>query len=463
MASPKRRTKRTSAFTPTPSPAPEAKGLPRFTPLQELTISTLDVEQVRAMLNGHDLGNFVLSGAVATHVLRDADLFGAILQRVGGLLGLPIAVEPAVHRATRKAQELAEAIEELWGQMLPRAALVDLVSDAVLLGFAVAQVVWDWSNERRELVPHLEPWPATHVQYRPYDRSWWAIAREGLVPITPGTGEWFLYTPMSVRHPQMWGALRCVTEWFLRSQLAASSASRYGEVRGQGVWIAEVPATAKNSAEARAWVKSMKTLGRGGVIPAPQTDSKATSYNVRVEEPKGNSYEIFDLLLRSSGARFRLAILGQNLTATNDQKHGGRSNSSTGENINDDVTEGDAVSLGDAVHRQLLEPWAEYQSGRRDLAPWAGWDAEPEEDLAQHATTLSTVGASFATWSQALGTQGRALDVVAAAERFGMPLLAAGAPTSINVDAEPEGQEALRVIGSTRRRFRLTGSRLVRI
>lgn len=446
---------------PKPSLAPTARSLPRFTPLQELTLSELNIEQVRVMLRAHELGNFVLSGAVATHVLRDADLYGALLQRVGGLLGLPLTIEPALHRATRQAQDLAETLEEIWPRMICRAAMSDIISDAVLMGFAVAQIVWDWDEDRGELVPRLDPWPATHVQYRPYDRTWWALAREGYVPITPGDGTWFLYAPMSVRHPQMWGALRCVSEWFLRSQRSATAATQYADVRGQGVWIAEVPATAQNDVQTRRWLASIKNLGRNGVIPAPQTDSKASSFNVRVEEAKGNSFEIFELLLRVSGARFRLAILGQNLTANNDD-HATHASGKTGEGIRSDVKEADGETAGDAIYHQLLRPWARYQTGRADLAPWGGWDTEPESDRAEDATTLATVGNSFTTWSAALASQGRAVDVVAAAERFGMPLLEAGATTSLDVDAEGAEGEGFGLVVSPRR-FRRRGARLRRI
>lgn len=451
---------------PKPSRAPSARSLPRFTPLQELTVTELNVERVRVMLRAHEQGDFTLSGAVATHVLRDADLYGALLQRVTGLLGLPLVIEPAQHRASRQALTLAEELEVLWPRMVSRAAMSDIICDAVLLGFAVGQIVWDWDDDRGELVPRLEPWPATHVQYHPYDRTWWAIAHEGLVQITPGDGTWFLYTPMSAAHPQMWGALRCTAEWFLRAQNAATSATQYANVRGQGVWIAEVPATAQNDPQTRRWLQSIKNLGRNGLIPAPQTTDKAGSFNVRVEEAKGNSFEIFDLLLRVSGARFRLAILGQNLTANNDD-HATHASGKTGNDIRSDVKEADGETSGDAIYQQLLRPWARYQTGRADLAPWGGWDTEPESDRAEDATTLATVGGSFATWRTELATRGRLIDVVAAAERFGMPLLEEGAePTAPAPAAPPEPADegdGAEVIDLKPRRFRARGARLRRI
>lgn len=403
---------------PVPSPGPAKGDLPRFTPLPPTILTHVTLDLVRVWLEEHDLGLFMQSGQLLEHVLRDADLRGAIEQRLGGLLGLPTVIEPADVRPWAKAAALADKLATLWPRMASRAALWDVVTSAIMLGFGVAQIVQDWDAAMGELVPRLDPWPSTHVQYRPWDDTWWAVAREGLVQITPGQG-WFLYRPRSVRRAHIWGALRCVAEWFLRSQQAASDAARYAEVRGQGVWIASVPGGDKNSSMAKRWVASIRNLGRGGVIPTPQGKDKESSFDLRIEEAKGNAFEIFDLLFRTSGSRFRLAILGQNLTSHND-KVGTNASSKTGDDIRSDIKEADAETLGDALQEQLLRPWAIYQTGRADLAPWAGWDAEPEADKAEDAQTLATAATGLTVWATLLGAIGRKVDLLAMAQKYGV-------------------------------------------
>ena len=87
-----------------------------------------------------------------------------------------------------------------------------------------------------------------------------------------------------------------------------------------------------------------------------------------------------------------------------------------------------------------MRPWARWNFGDADVAPWAIFDPTPPEDLAASAATMKVAGEAIALWTELAKASGRAVDVLALAERFGVPLLSAPvepAPPAEDPAADP--------------------------
>jgi hypothetical protein len=86
--------------------------------------------------------------------------------------------------------------------------------------------------------------------------------------------------------------------------------------------------------------------------------------------------------------------------------------------IQQDRIEGLTELLETAFHDGLAAPWAEYNHGDRELAPWARWDAEPPVDKKAQADTMLVVANTL----NALAAAGFDADESELSERFGFKL-----------------------------------------
>jgi phage gp29-like protein len=386
-----------------------------LTQLVPMPITSATVSSIRNDLEAHESGLFVESSRLADHLLRDADVQQALNQRVLGVMSLPFDIEPADDSAAAVA--LADDVERFWNRVAPKAALSDIIRSATMLGFAVAQIVWTYDEELAEFIPVLDPWHPAFVEYQAWDNRWFAHHTLGRTEIIPGDGRWLLYTPWSPRRGHMYGAIRCLAEWFLRAQYAGKDASRWSEVHGQGVWLAKLPSMAAESPDGKRFIASIRNLGRAGVVMLPQGDRPETSYDLSLGEAKAEGWQGFEFLLAKAAAKARLVILGQNLTTEN-TKTGSYASAKVGEGVRDDVKQADAETLSDAIAHQVLAPWTLYRTGSRKLTPQPCWDSTPPTDLGAVGTAWKTAGDAVLAWQ----TAGGDVDVELAAMRVQIPL-----------------------------------------
>lgn len=408
-------------------------GAPPATPTDLQPLTTTTVAALRATIDEHDRGIFLRSGLLMHLLTRDADVFGALTQRLLKLQGHPVEITPAGEEP--RAVDHAAFVDARWSTVVTPAAQHDLVSSLVMLGFGLGQLVWTFDEDLGELVPTLDPWPSEAVEYQTTERQWYVNTREqGRLPITPGDGQWVLLTARSVHRPYLWGAIRCTGEWYLRNGLSANDASRQAEVHGIPVWLAKLPAGGRESVDGKAFVRSIRSMGRNAVVPLPQGREASESYDLSLCEASSDAWAIFEFLQRLGGGKIRLAILGQDLTSQNN-KVGTNASSSTGENVTEDVVEADARAVSSVYTDQIARPWTVYRVGDKALTPSVEIDAEPEADAKADAEGLSAVADAAAKW-KALGVN---LDVASMALELGLPVLAAPlAPPPPTAPTPPE-------------------------
>lgn len=383
-----------------------------------LTRATLGV--VRAALDAHEQGQFHLSARLAEHVMRDADLFGALDQRTFAALGLPFTLEPADDSAA--AVDLADAATKAWGQMLPSGALADALRSVVMLGFSVGILRYEFCESLGHDVPVVEPWAPENLYYAPWERRWYALAVEGTYPVTPGDGRWVLWAPKSATRPYQYGAIRCLAEWVHRGANSARDASRWSETKGQGIWLAKTPGVNTDTPETRAFASGIQNMGAESVVMLPQGQTPAESFDLDLLESQSDGWQGFEFLMNAAGRRFRLAILGQDMTSVSGPEGGSYAQSKVGDGVRQDVTEFDARGLG-TLGAQVLRPFAMLRAARPELTPRAVWNAAPPEDLNTTATAQKTGAESVQLW-RSLGVN---VDAEAEARRYGVRLLEAKA------------------------------------
>lgn len=408
---------------PTPS-----TGAPPATPSEQEPLTTVTVAALRAMLDEHDRGCFTRSALLADLLRRDPDVYGALQQRLTALGAHPLCFDAADESASAIAARDELAAD--WPRLCPPGAQYDLATDEILLGFALAQVVWTWDADHRRLVQTVEPWPAYAVEHDRTLRRWYVLTTTaGRLPITPGDGQWLLVAPRSARAPWLWGALRPAAEWYLSNSFAASDGRRRSETTGQGVWKVKVPTGARESAEGKGFLRSFRNIGRAAAIPAPQGDTAAQSYDFDLVEAKSDAYKIFEWLKRAGGGAIRLAILGQDLTSQN-QQIGSKGTSETGEGVTEAVVEAQARGLSDAFTAQVAKPRAAYLGAPLTRVRI---DAEPEADRKATAEASKAEAEAVKAWADV----GVAVDAVAHATAAGMKGATAKAAPPVATPPDP--------------------------
>ena len=395
-------------------PTPGTGALPA-TPSDQEPLTTTTVAALRAMLDEHDRGRFLRSGLLADLLRRDADVYGALQQRLTALGAHPVCFDAADD--TDAAKKARDELAADWSRLCSPGAQADLALDECMMGWALAQTPWRFDPETRRLRQTVEPWPAHAVEYDQTLARWFVQTTFGRLMITPGDGQWVLVASRSERAPWLWGAIRPAAEWYLSNSFAASDARRRSETTGQGIWKVKVPTGARESSEGKGFLRSFRNIGRAAAIPAPQGATPESSYDFELVEAKADAYRIFEWLKTTGGGAIRLAILGQDLTSQNN-KVGTNASSSTGEGVTRAVVEAQARGLSDAFTRQVAGPRARYLG---EPLTRVRIDAEPEGDRKAAAEAQSAEAKAVADW-KALGLD---VDESAHAAKAGMTLRAA--------------------------------------
>lgn len=333
-------------------------GAPAATPTDHEPLTGTTVAALRAMLDEHDRGVFRRSALLADLLRRDADVFGALQQRLTLLGSHPVAVDPADDSDAAKAD--AEQLLTAWPSICTPGAAYDLWTDEALLGFGLAQVVWTQPAEGGPLTQRLEPVHGAAVEYnRPLGCWYVETLDQGRVLVKPGDGQWMLFAPRSARAPWMWGAIRPCAEWWLSNSNVANDGRRRSETTGQGIWKAKLPGGAREGVDGKKFIAALRNIGRSAVVPVPQGADASTSYDIELIEAKADAFKIFEWLKRTGGGAIRLALLGQDLTSQNNLV-GTNASSETGADTLRAVVAAQARGWGECVTAQVSAPRARY-------------------------------------------------------------------------------------------------------
>jgi len=347
-------------------------------------------------------GNLRLAAELVETMLVDDRVQATLGTRIRGLLGLPLAFEPANNREGRTITRALEA--DFW-TFAPEESLYQLVAWGLLLGVGLARLDWQ-EGESRRVLPVLEVWHPRNLVYDSTAGTWYVQTRES-PRLEPRPGAWWLFTPYGSRRPWSYGLWRALAVPWLVKQDAVRYWARDNEVGALRVGQASGPTTA----EAREQLaRDLAELGSSTGIALPE------GYSLQILSPNGDVWRSKEAAINWANTALTTAILGQNLTT--EVQGGSFAAARVHDAVRQDLLEADAEGLATSLHEQVLAYWAEFNYGDARLAPWPRWNTTLPEDSAQNADTLAKLAQAVAT----LGQAGAPVDVGALLERYGVPL-----------------------------------------
>lgn len=356
----------------------------RDIPIVAVSTGTWSIDGIRGALADHMIGQFNRPAQLVDDMAGDDRVQATLGSRTGGLFS-----QKLIHRAghpTPTARECRRAWQKNWQRICPQSIMSELMSWAVMMGFAAAQIVWDTTAE--PWVPMLRPWHPMFIYYRWDVRKYVALSADGPITIEPGDGKWFLFTPHGPYRGWVRGSMRAIAEkWFIKG-LAWRDWARFNERHGLPIIKASVPA-AGDPAQKSAFVSSLRTLGQQAVIGLPQ-NVDGTGYGVDLMEARDRAWETFGHTVGQCDLAIILTILWQNLTTQ--VAEGSLAAARVHGDVRQNAIEFDNQTLTEAIYSQLARPFAAFNFSSPEDATRSTWDVTPPEDFESKARTLSHAG-----------------------------------------------------------------------
>ena len=350
--------------------------------------NTWTVAQVLGALASHNYGVFAASGQLVDAIIADPRVRATLDSRMSGLFSREMRFKPA--NDSRAARECLDAWIESWPYIAGGGALKQIGAYCNLFGFWPSQLVW---NDRgKYAMPRIVPWHARYTYYQWDIRKYVAISQDGALPIFPGDGKWVLHAPRGEYRGWMWGSIRAVAEPWLLRHFAFRDMARFSEVHGMPFRKGKVPAAADEQQRQR-FENQLSDLGVETTMILPQGVDASQSYDVELVEAMSQSWQIFPGLVDRCDMDIVLAILMQNLTT--EVTGGSFAATSAHMDIRQQGIEDDNEAYVTTLHDQVARPFAAFNFGDPDLAPWTGWDVTPQEDKTQAASRFYSFGQSL--------------------------------------------------------------------
>lgn len=348
------------------------------------------VQGARSALYGHNIGIFENSAQLWDSILGDDRVMATLSSRAVGLFGRDVRFESA--NDSDAAKECRLAWESWWPRFSGNASLREMSDYAIGMGFSPAQLVWDTSKP--VWGPYLRPWHPRYVYYHWYLRKYVALSQDGQLPIIPGNGKWVMHAPFGDYRGWIRGAIRAVAEpWMLR-HFAFRDMARFSEVHGIPTRVGKMPAIS-DPQERSKFEQDIANLGSDTSMILPQgvDGQNGTGYDYGLVEARDTAWEVFPGLIDRCDMAIVLSLLFQNLTT--EVKGGSFAATSAHMDIRQGGIQGDNTAWKNTLYNQVARPFAFFNFGDADLAPWTCWDVEPRSDLQGNAEQFQKFGTAI--------------------------------------------------------------------
>lgn len=356
--------------------------------------NTWEVNQARSALAQHSMGVFEMSGQLCDSQLGDDRIMATLGSLRAGLFGREIRHRPA--NDSRAAKEAFDAWVEHWPQFEANSDLGLCFDYEKMMGFADAQLVWD---TRKLWKPYLRFWHPRYSYFNWDVRKLIAITQDGNQVIVPGNGKWVHHSRYGVERCWIRGAIRATTEPFLGRHWALRDWLRYSELHGLPVEIAETPMSA-DPVERSQFGDQIANRGSNTAILMGKGVDKDSSYDYRLVEATDRNWESFPGLRGTCDMAIVLAIMFQNLTT--EVSEGALASTSSHMEIRDASNSDSNTAWRNTIHDQIARPFAYFNFGDADLAPYTDRDVSSKAQREANAKQFQAFGTSV----QALGTGG---------------------------------------------------------
>ena len=411
---------------------------------------------IKSALTQADNGNFVTLSALAEAIIAHSRVRSALKLRIGALQALTIDADHPkrrVQRAFRGYYKKSRGLSPLnnddswvmgdWWRMLPAATLIKLMAWAMIAGLALVQLKWRYYENIDRWVPRFKVWNLRHLRHD-FGTGQWKLKilkrdKEGKqaweeIVITPGDGEWFIFTPFTDNEGQAsdrpWaeGIWRGLAETWLLQNYGVTDWGRYSASKGKGLFVGTTPAAGQPGALEKVardeFATEIDAAGEFGVlVPRPGCDVKS------VADVSKDGSDGFVKILSWFATEASIAILNGNLLQ--DVKEGSRAAAEVQKELFDaGVTKGDAETLSDWLADGPLAWWAVINFGD-GMGPYPRWfmvkDEMAERKAAAEVFKLSadaiTAIITMEAARQAAQPSKRKVDLEALLEQFDYPLI----------------------------------------
>ncbi len=414
-------------------------------PAMSRSITEWTPSLIRAARASADAGNLELAADFCEWAMGDDRVSAALATRTNGLVSLPVTFEAA--RGTKRVVKALEAGEDWWAAY-PSATLAQLLAWGRLLGVVAAYQTWEERGDGiSRLIPKIKVWHPRNLRFD-VQRGVWQVrtANKGLIDITPGDGNWILFTPYGESRPWAFGAWRAISYWRLLKQYAIDDWGTFSSKNAGGVRVATFnpadPKMTSTKVQRNELANDMFAAQASSAIALPQ------GWDIKTVESSATGWATFEAQKNAADTANCVALLGQNLStevsgpvATGATLHG---------KVLQVYVEDDNEKLHTCIRDQSLRYWSEFNFGNGSLAPWSSYDVTPPEDEKQKAAVaktkadtakvLSTVGAFTVNEVRIAAGQEPLDDEVAGAVVMMPPPPAFGAPPA--ADAEDSDKSA---------------------
>lgn len=365
---------------------------------------------IRLAEQSADAGNLRWAAELCDALLGDDRVQGA-REKLAGLFGLELTFEEGTGRMRRRARRFLE-VEEDWWDAFADESLVELLTWGVLLGVGLGHVTW--TERRGRVVPKLTVWHPRALRWDATSATWRVRLADGTeITVTPGDGSWVIYTPRAESDPWKHGAWRAIAMWWRAKRFAIFDWGKHSE-QAAGLKVASTEDG--TDADRAKLAGDLSGIGGDAAVALPpkwKLDQLAVSSNTK---------DVFDGLIDAADDAITIALLGQNLTT--EAKGGSFAAATVHQAVASTVLRSLASSLSSTLRAQVLVPWAVFNFGGAEGAPWPSWAVDPPEDRTQASQVLEARTRS----AVALSEKGVPIDWRKFAEEHGIPLLAAPAP-----------------------------------
>jgi len=381
--------------------------------------STWNVTSVASALNGHERGQFNLSGRLADAVQRDSRVKSVLSTRVLGVAGLPFRWDWPVDY-TPNQQDLAalEVLKAYWGQIVPQATLTSILRNVVLMGFNVCNVYWELMGDM--YIPKLLPFHPSNIQFNISDWRFMAYTlAQGTATVDPEDPNWMVFTQLDDRQPWMQGAIRSISFPWVQKNYALGDWRGLSAVHGQPIRKLKMPVESGTPPEGdpQQFIQDIALSARvGAPVLLPN------GADLELMEVKNGSSDIFKDGIDNANTDIAIGILGQNLAV--EVKGASLAATRAHLQILQEYLEADCMMLSQVFHTQLLQDFYSINFGPEVVVPIPVWDSCPPEDmeyvnkaLKEHATALNQLSSAVET----LKATGIPLDLEALGKMFKIP------------------------------------------
>lgn len=405
------------------------------------------VTAVKAAIRNLEHGQLDAAALVCEAMRRDDRVAGCLDRRTQALPALAFQLEPG---KGRRAKQVMEMVEENFETIFPDGVLSELQTWGVMLGLGFGQLLW--TTRDGLWWPTLRIWHPRFGYWRWDTRAWHVNTEEqAAVLVTPGDGQWVMFSLKSLERAYMWGSIRNLyIPWLLR-QWALRDWGRWSEVYGAPLRVATTPAAA-DEADKQRFIRELANLGNESVVRLPGSADPLQQYKLELVEAKSTGSDGFDRLISKSETAIAVALLGQNLTT--EVKGGSYSAAQVHESIRHEILQSDAQMLAKCLREQVLKPWAAFNFGDPELAPFIKWNTDPPEDKVQTGQALKNLGEGIA----AIQATGAKPDVDKMLERADVPVTGPAEEPEDPAEDKAEPGEEQPAVNSLRAKMKPSGA-----